>query len=171
MFKSSSDGKNLIVELVMSGDLFSLVSAVERHPVNIKIKAQVAATELLILPRKAFLLLLDKYSEMYKAFLEYATQRLRESYDFSKSLAHDQVSIRVACAIAKLIPYELRSEKSCHIEVTRREIADLTGTALETVVREIKKMEKNGILRLTRPKFIEVLDPDGLRKISEPSTA
>lgn len=162
MIKSTTNNKNLIVEFVSPGDLFLLTTAIESMPVPVKIKVQ-TKTEIIRVPKKAFLLLLNTYPEMYKGFLSYVTKRLRESYNFSRALAHDKVAVRVALALLKLLPYHGPNAK---ISVLRQEVAEMTGTALETVVREMKKMEREGILNLNQPMSVQILNQEALENIA-----
>ena len=163
LIKSEETGKDLIVDLILPYDPFLLILAVENYPVPLKIRAQVDS-EIIQIPQMLFILLIEKHREIYRAFLSTVTSRLAESYNFSKSLAHDQVQVRVASALLKLISVD--AKENSHINILRREIAELTGTALETVVRELKKLEKEGVLDLSRPRCINILDRETLIKIS-----
>lgn len=54
---------------------------------------------------------------------------------------------------------------SFHLELTRKEIAELSGMAEESVVRIIKKFKDDALIR-TEGKLIEILDYEKLRRIS-----
>lgn len=57
------------------------------------------------------------------------------------------------------------------VPLTRREIADMAGTSVETAIRETRAFEKRGWVRLGRG-HIRVIDPDALRvRAGNPGTA
>jgi CRP-like cAMP-binding protein len=52
------------------------------------------------------------------------------------------------------------------IFMTRKELADLTGTTPETAIRITKNMEREGILDLSRPGIIKIVDLNGLQQMT-----
>jgi CRP-like cAMP-binding protein len=51
--------------------------------------------------------------------------------------------------------------------LTRKELADLTGTTPETAIRVTKNLEREGLLDLTKPGVIKILSLDQLKNVTE----
>ncbi len=169
MTKSSSNGKELIVELLPAGDSFGVLAALDTRPYEVSLKAQVESSVLWV-PRALVLLILDKYPELSRKFFHEVFDRLRNSHNVSRALAHDRVEVRVASALLALIPklhLGKDSKVPCTIHMTRQELADLTGSTSETVIRVTRAMEREGLLDLSQSKMIRVLEVEGLQQIAE----
>ena len=96
------------------------------------------------------------------------------SHNLSCSLAHSRVEHRIVSTLIALLPefgkspvqpqlgYSIGSSKdsafTSSIYMTRKELADLTGTTPETAIRVTKHLEREGLLDLTRPGIIKILD-------------
>ena len=166
MIKTSASGRELIVELMSPGDLFGLITQFEKAPTTLSARAQ-TDTEVIWVPKSTLALVLEDYPEIYKKFVEKVAERLQRSHEVSRGLAHDRVETRIAVALKSLVPHFARSssgENVFVVDITRQEVADLTGTTPETAIRTTKAMERDGMLDLSRPGVIRILD---LKKISE----
>lgn len=168
MVKTSVSGRELIVELLPPGDVFGLISQFEKEPSTLSARAQ-TDTEVLWVPRSMLALALEDHPEIYRSFVEHISQRLRRSHDLSRGLAHDRVEVRIATTLVALVPQFARSsEDDVHtIDITRQEIADLTGTTPETAIRTTKAMERGGLLDLARPGVIKIRDLEAIEEIAE----
>ncbi len=167
MVKSSVSGKELIVELLAPGDPFGLMLAISPEPYAAAVKAQTKTTILRISKHK-ILRFLDAHPEISRAFLEQVFQRLRNSHDISRALAHDRVEVRIAASLLSLAPKFARNNGSApEIPMTRQEIADLVGSTPETVIRVTKDMEREGILNLEQSGRIQLVDVERLSSIAE----
>lgn len=162
VLKSSASGKELIVELLGVGDPFGLLCALDKQPYPYTTKAQ-SDLELLWIDKGKLLKVLDSKPDVFKNFTNETFDRLRNSHDISRSLAHDKVEVRVAAALLALNP---KFETTVSIPLTRQELADLTGTTQETCIRVTRTMEKEGILDLSRNSYISILDEEKLEDIS-----
>jgi len=169
MVKTSASGRELIVELMAPGDLFALISQFEKNPAALSARAQVD-TDVVWVPKANLGLILEDHPEIYKSFAGTIAERLRRSHEVSRGLAHDRVETRIAVALKSLVPSFARSPSKDDIftvDITRQEVADLTGTTPETAIRTTKAMERDGILDLSRPGVIRILDLDRVSELAE----
>jgi two-component system, response regulator PdtaR len=169
MFKTSLNGKELIVELLPPGDLFSIVVALQRLPYPLTARAQ-TDSKLLWVPCSTLSLVLDRHPELYRDFTEQMANRLRSSHDLARGLAHDRVEVRIASTLCALVPrfaIVKEDERSYVIGMTRQEIADLTGTTPETAIRTTKAMEREGLLDLARPGVVKIVNLSGLQELAD----
>ena len=168
LLKTSANGRELIVELLPPGDIFGLISSLDSGSYAFTARAQSQST-LLCVPRSVFVMLVDEHPKLYRGFLVSVAARLKLSHDISRSLAHDRVEVRVASALAALMPrFSLPSDSSVmnEIPITRQELADLTGTTVETAIRVTKAMERNGVLDLTESGVIKIVEYDSVSEIA-----
>ncbi|WP_312764619.1 Crp/Fnr family transcriptional regulator [Epilithonimonas sp.] len=104
---------------------------------------------LIKLPKASFLSLLNKYPEIRLELLKSMSNSI-----YYKYLMGDIYFVQNAeNKIIMLLDYLKRQQPnqfkySYKIALTRKEISNLTGLRVETVIRSIKKMEKQGILKI-----------------------
>ncbi len=168
MLKTSASGRQLIVELLAPGDLFGLTICIDEQQFPLTARAQVAS-EVLWIPRAVLRRVLETHAELYRDFISLIAERLRRSYGLSRALAHDRVDIRIASALTALVPnfgaFEL--QKGTHrIPITRQELADLTGTSVETAIRITKNMERQNLLDLSETGAVRITDFERLAEIA-----
>lgn len=165
MMKSSENGNQLVVELLFPGDLFSIVAAFEEEVATLTARAQ-KGTRVIRFPKKFLFALLSKHPEFYKIFVRESTRRLRTAHNMMRAIAHDKVENRIASALAELAkrPSACPSPED-GINITRQEIADLTGTSVETAIRITRSFEEQGILGLSKRGAVRILKPVDLKEL------
>ena len=166
LLKTSISGKELIVETLLPGELFGLAIALEEQAYTFTARAQIATT-LLYVPRSALMQLLRVHPELYRFFVNSISERLNRAHVVAKALAHDRVEKRIAAALNELIAGASNDElPRPEIRITRQELADLTGTTVETAIRVTKALERDTILDLSQNGLVRVSDPTQLEKLS-----
>lgn len=167
--RSSSSGKELIVDLVGPGEIIGLHALSQSIDQNISARAQIDS-RVLGLPIAAIQTLLTEHPELYPRILHEIAVRLRKSQELATSLAHAKVETRIASTLLALLPeFGKRGGANGHprIFLTRKELAELTGTTPETAIRTTKHLERQGILDLTRPGIIKIINQDELRALTD----
>ena len=169
MVKSSISGKELIVELLPPGDPFGLLAVVDPAPYAVSVKAQIDS-RVLHVPRTIVLAIVEQYREIGQKLVREIFDRLRNAHNISRALAHDKVEVRVAAALTALIPrfasHENGGTGPFIIQMTRRELADLTGSTPETISRISTAMERQGLLDLSRNGAVSILNVQKLHEIA-----
>lgn len=170
MTKTSVSGKDLIVQLLGPQDLFGLILAMENLPEQLSTRAQSDA-EVLWIPTSALLRVLASHPDLYRSFLGQLSARMHSSHNLSCRLAHDTVQGRIAALLLFLSAKFARPAKDGNtavlLDITRQQIADLTGTTPETASRVTRAMHRQGILDMSTPGVIRVLDLELLEKLRE----
>jgi len=165
--KASPSGKELTVELLPPGDFWGVIRALDAATSETTIRAQVPS-KLLWIPKNTLQLFADRNPAIYQTVLEEVSERLRRSHELSMSLAHSKVEARVISTLLTLAPRIGKKGPDGNqprIYITRKELADLTGTTPETAIRVTKNLEREGMLDLTRPGIIKIIAMDGLRRL------
>jgi len=166
--KSSPNGKDLIVALLAPGNSFSLFYLLDNFTGSIASKAQLN-TKVLWIPKSSFNVFINKEPLAYKYFSDLLAQHLIHSHVLSSSLAHAKVEDRIIKTLINLLPqfYNNGASKQTRIFITRRELADLTGTTPETAIRITKNLEREGLLDLSKPGIIKIIDEEKLESFNK----
>lgn len=166
MIKTSPGGKDLIVELLPPADVFGLVYALSETPHAESARAQ-TPSQVLWVPKSMMRMVFDRHPMLYRQFNEEISKRLRTSHDLSRRLAHSRVEVRIVATLLALVPrFAKGAEDNLRIQITRRELADLTGTSPETAIRVTKNLERDNLLDLTRPGVVKIVDLKGLEQLA-----
>lgn len=169
MTKTSLSGKELVVELVGPGDIFGLFLALQRPPALLSARAQ-SAVKVVLIPFRTLMVVLNDHPDIYKEMVAQLLLSLHSSYRIARGLAHDRVETRIAAILSsmalKFPEAEVRNE-SCIIDITRQQLADLTGTSTETAIRITRELQRQGMIGMKHPGRIEILDFKALHLLAE----
>lgn len=170
--KTSPSGKEFVVELLPQGELFAVIALLEKRPYPLTARAQ-SASEVLEIPKTTVTEIAKEHPELHQGLLAIVSGRLRSSHNVARSLAHERVEVRIAAALIALVPQFAsgNSVSDANLRITRQELADLTGTTIETATRVTKAMERDGLIAITRGR-LGILDLQRLRQlVDEDSTS
>jgi CRP-like cAMP-binding protein len=104
-------------------------------------------TTVVSLPMTEFLVWMTKYPEIAKGLVSHLSKRLRQSKDM-QSFDQESVEKRILHVLTNLI-----GEFGKTIPLTRREIAEMAGTTVETCIRTFKNLEEEGLVETERGKI------------------
>lgn len=170
MTRTSAGGKELVVQLLGPGDFVGLIFALDKLPSQLSVRAQ-CTSEVLWIHTAALLRILKTNPILYKGFTEHLAECLHLSHSVSHGLAHNSVRVRIAALLLSLIAKfsRVRNETSSPIviDITRQQIADLTGTTPETAIRVTRAMHAEKIINVSSPGVLRILDTEALRKITQ----
>ena len=96
------------------------------------------------LPMKDFMVLLTRYPEISTALVAHISQRLRQSKNM-QTFEQESVEKRILHVLLNLV-----GEFGNTIPLTRREIAEMAGTTVETSIRTFSRFEEEGLVSTTR---------------------
>lgn len=171
MLKNSPNGKELIVELLQSNDVFGvlLTLAADRLPAQLSARS-LQKSMVCWVPIKSLTQLLTVQPILFKEFVAHLLLCLHSSYGLSRGLAHDRVYVRIAAILSSLalkIKRETPSNNPYTVKFTRQQLADLTGTTAETAIRLTRAMQDDGLIDIKRPGMIQILNMSALQEIIE----
>jgi CRP-like cAMP-binding protein/CheY-like chemotaxis protein len=166
--KTSDAGKELILALLGPGDSFGLLYMLPSFGQVASAKAQLDS-KLLAFSQAHFSKLLKEFPGINNLLLTEMTARLSASYSLAMSLAHSRVESRIVATLNSLVSTiaksSSKSQNEVRIFITRKELADLTGTTPETAIRVTKQLERDGMLDLSRPGIIKIPDTTKLKEL------
>jgi CRP-like cAMP-binding protein len=156
VFKQLASGKDLILHILGAGDPLGTVAAWEGRPYPASAEA-IEPTSCLMVPRQTFFELLEQSPSLVRGVLSGLTVRLIELTDRLTELTGSQVETRLARLFLKLGDQfgTRRTEgQFLPLPLSRRELADLTGTTIETTIRIMSRWGKEQVLTTERDGFL-----------------
>ena len=167
LIKETADGKTVILRLVTPKEVFGWLVMGESRPTSTYTAQALVDTKVLYISNQDFLKLLNLYPALAVKITCDASKMLLEAYDRLKSLAAEKVEGRIANLLLELsrkIGKEEDGKIVIRAPITRQDLAEMTGTTVETAIRIMSKWKKEGIVNTERGK-IEILDPDYLEDL------
>ena len=104
-------------------------------------------TTVVSFPMQDFLSLMEQYPEISNAVVAQLSKRLRQAKDM-QTFEQESVEKRVLHVLVNLV-----AEFGGTIPLTRREIAEMAGTTVETCIRTFSNLEKEGLVSSVRGKI------------------
>ena len=150
LLKHSDAGKDVIVAVVSAGNF--LGESAIREGMVYPVTAQVIEpTVLLVLPEDTYLELLRLYPDLSMLIIDGLEQRLVDAYDTIRSLAVERVERRIARLLLKLATSVGKPEAGGNrilidMPLTRQDVAEMTGTTVESAIRVMSKFRKLGVI-------------------------
>jgi CRP-like cAMP-binding protein len=166
--KLLASGKEVILEIFGPGDPIGAVVAYEGRPYPATALA-LEPTTCLLVKRAAFFALLERHPTLVRSFILGLTQRIVELTRRIPEVSGGRVETRFAHLFLKLGSGMgiARSEGTfIPMPLTRQDLADLTGTTVETCIRIMSRWGKEGLVRTDRDGFV-LLNPPALEKLTE----
>ncbi len=156
---------SLILKIITSGNLIGLTSVMEDNNVfHYSASAYVDSSASLI-DINIFRKILKENAEFANSVINILCENSLQTFGRFFCLTHKQLYGRMADIILCLSE-RIFKEKSFVLNLTRKELAELTGMSTESVIRMLKKFKDDGIIEL-QGKEVVISNYDLLRKISE----
>ena len=164
IYKTSSDGKEQILNIVRPGDSFNDVPLFDNdtNPAS----AQAMTPVLLYgINRQQMGAILRKYPDIAMNTIRILAQKVRQLLSLVEDLSFRNVRGRVA----KILLEYGADHSEPRPRLTQQEIAAMAGTAREVVGRSLKSLEDDGIIRLESRRVV-ISNKEALRRLAaEPS--
>lgn len=157
LYRSSREGRITTLETLGPGQVFGALSAIEQEasPVSAETLCEIRACRL---PRRVFLGLLAEDPRLGIEVLHIVSERLRRAQGRMLSLAQEAAPARLARALLEAAP-------DGEALVTRRALAEVAGTTVETAIRVLRRFEREGVIHGEVGR-IEVRDRPGLCRLA-----
>jgi len=161
MVAEDANGKYFLYGIVQPGWWFGEISAIDGQPRGQSTMA-IGDTQLLRIPRKELLVLLDKNPQLYRHFLNILCKRLRQAGQVLEEGAFLPLSKRLAKQL-------LRIHKNNHqhqTKLSQEELAASMGVTRQSIYRVLKDWQLKKWI-LVKYGNIEILQPESLRTFIE----
>jgi CRP/FNR family transcriptional regulator len=154
IFKMTPTGKDVILEIFGVGDPLGAVAVYGNRPFPASAVA-LEDTTCLLIPRQAFFALIEQHPTLVRGLLLGLTVRLVDLTSRLAELTGGRVDARFARFFLKLAENRPASADGVFIPMplSRQELADLTGTTIETAIRIMSRWGKEQIVRTEKEGF------------------
>ncbi|MCD9616330.1 Crp/Fnr family transcriptional regulator [Chryseobacterium gleum] len=144
----NENGKEFILNILGKNQSFGdpLLFIEKLYPTN---AVSLQATEIIRMPKSNFMEMLQQHPDLSLEMNICLSQRLYYNSLMIHNMASSDPSQRLKGLLDYLKSYHDGDCQHCFpIELTRQQMADLTGLRVETIIRTVKKMVKNEVIKL-----------------------
>ncbi|MFN1219200.1 Crp/Fnr family transcriptional regulator [Chryseobacterium kwangjuense] len=149
----TEEGKEFIQNIFSQGHSFgeSILFVDRPYPMN---AVAIEDSSIYRLPKSSFLNLIKQNQEVSLTVYQCMAERMYYKYIMLYNLSSQNPILKLKQLMDYLKSYsEDKSPYSFQIPMTRQQLASLTGLRVETVIRVIKQMEKEKILKIEKRKI------------------
>lgn len=165
VYKTGLDGKEQIIRFAKPGEIIAYRSVLSSEPACTTAKV-IEDCQVCFIPSEVLISFIKTNSNFSLELLKLACLELGEANSYITDIAQKTVRERLAEVLLKLVDeFGLDDQKNLKISLTREELANIVGTATESVIRLLSEFKTDKLVELNGRK-IRVLDLKGLEKVS-----
>lgn len=165
VFKTGSDGKEQIIRFAKPGEIIAYRSVLSNE-VACTTAEVIEDCQVCFIPSEILISFVKANSTFAFELLKLACDELGEANSFITDIAQKTVRERLAEILLLLInEFGLDEQRFLKISLTREELANIVGTATESVIRLLSEFKTDKLVELNGRK-IKILNIPGLKKIS-----
>lgn len=165
VYKTGFDGKEQIIRFAKTGEIIAYRSVLSNEVACTSAKV-IEDCKVCFIPSEILVLLIKTNSNFALELMKLACHELGEANSFITDIAQKTVKERLAEILLLLVhDFGLDGQNFLRISLTREELANIIGTATESVIRLLSEFKTDKLVDLNGRK-IKILDIKGLEKIS-----
>ncbi len=162
--RSHEYGKDLITTLHKEGDFFGYIPLLENKNYDETAEA-LEDSEICLIPKEDFLSLMYDNMGVMKTFVKLLSDNVQEKERQLVNLAYSSVRKRVANALVDLQErFENNKDKNFSISISREDLANMVGTATESLIRTLSDFKAEKLIEL-KGSNITLVDYEKLKKL------
>ncbi|MCB1536986.1 MAG: Crp/Fnr family transcriptional regulator [Rhodoblastus sp.] len=165
---TSATGKRHVLHYLESGQLFNVIGAFDGGP-GIHDAIAHEETLALLIPRATLLAAVEVEPLLAMAMVRFLCLRSRALYDYIAE--HTLLPLRARCARLLLSLVELYGASRPHgylitLKLSQEEFADMLGRSRQSVNKELRTLESEGLIKTNYSQFI-IVDLPTLQAVAE----
>jgi CRP-like cAMP-binding protein len=165
VFKTGLDGKEQIIRFAKPGDIIAYRSVLSNEVACTSARV-IEDCQVCFIPSEILVTLIKSNSAYALEILKLACHELGEANSFITDIAQKTVRERLAEILLLLLnDFGLDDQNYLQISLTREELANIVGTATESVIRLLSEFKSDKLVELNGRR-VRILDKKGLEKIS-----
>lgn len=168
IFKMLASGKEMILEVFGRGDPLGALATYTGRPFPATAVA-LEPTACVLIPRARFFKMLEEHPSLVRGLLMGMTVRLVELTNRLAEMSGARVEPRLARLFVKLSKEMGTADRGgtyIPLALSRQELADMTGTTIETAIRIMSRWGKDNLVRTEKDGFV-IVDKAALENIAE----
>lgn len=155
--KTSSEGKEIIVELISPMDFFGALAVLKGFPYPANAIAM-EDSEIIKISKSNMLKIIDSFPNIMYEITSNLSLRVKDFHETLRSIALEKVESRIASLLVKLANKLGKKMDDgsiiINMKLTKQDIAEMVGTTVETCIRTISRFKKLGLLKEKDGKLI-----------------
>jgi len=165
VFKTGFDGKEQIIRFAKKGKIIAYRSVLSNELACTSAKV-IEDCQVCFIPSEILISFIKTNSTFALELIKLACHELGEANSFITDIAQKTVRERLAEILLLLInDFGIDQEQNLQISLTREELANIVGTATESVIRLLSEFKSDRLVELNGRR-IKILNKRGLEKIS-----
>lgn len=165
ILKTGIDGKEQIIRFAKKGEIIAYRSLLSQELACTTAKV-IEEAVLCHIPYQTLLFLIKNNWQFSLHMLQIVCRELREANNYITDIAQKTVRERLAEVLLLLKEnFELDNQNTLQISLTREELANMVGTATESVIRLLSEFKQDRLIELQGRK-IKFIDTPGLRRVA-----
>jgi CRP/FNR family transcriptional regulator len=163
LFQLGSEGKEQIIRFAKEGDVIGYRALLSEEPLSASAEA-IEEAAVCFIPKSQVLKMITGNSNFNFRLLKELSHELGESAKIITDLAQKPVRERLAETLLMLKDtFELNEEKTIQVKLSREELANIVGTATESVIRLLSEFKKDNLIAI-EGRNIKLLDIPALTR-------
>lgn len=158
IFKTGIEGRDQIIRFCNPGELFGYRSVLSEEPACTSAKV-LEDSILFFIPTHVLIHFLNTNAILAKELLIVSCKELGEANSFITDIAQKSVRERLAEVLILLKnKFGLEEDNTLKIQLTREELANIIGTATESVIRLLSEFKQDNLININgrKIKFLNV---------------
>jgi CRP-like cAMP-binding protein len=156
----SEQGKDAVLNLIIPGEVFGEIAFLDGKQRAADAVA-VENCELVVIERRDFMPLLQKYPEIATRLLEILCDRLRRTSEQVEDIVFFGIEVRLAKALLYLYRHAAPGSPKHQIRITQREISEMIGASRESTNRVLRGWQRRKWLKVERAS-LTIIAPQAL---------
>ncbi len=148
----NDEGREFLQIIIEAGECFGELPLFDGEPFA---ASAIADTDIVFLRlhRSSFQKLLQENAEMHFSFSKLLAKRIRLKFFILKEMANHDPQRNISALFSYFKSTQTNICPKCNrINLTRQQIADMTGMRVETVIRAIRNLHQKGMLQIAKGK-------------------
>ena len=145
---TNEEGKELIQSFLTKGESVCelLLFVDEKYPVN---AVTISDCTIMKVPKAEFIQMLDEHPHAAVDVLKYISKTLYNKFIMMQNIASTSAEQRIRGTLKYFKSFfPDKTPFSYEVKLTRQQFASITGLRTETVIRTLKKLEKEGFVKI-----------------------
>ncbi|HCY00962.1 MAG TPA: Crp/Fnr family transcriptional regulator [Bacteroidales bacterium] len=166
IYKTGSDGKEQIVAFAKEGNIMGYRSVLSHEPACTTAQA-IEDALICYIPAAVIINIVKTNGEFALSLMQLICKELNQANSYIKDIAQKTVRERLAEVLLMLeTNFGINEEGYLNITLTREELANIVGTATESVIRLLSEFKSEEIIVISR-KYIKLNNRAFLKKLSK----
>jgi len=161
----SPDGRQVVLTSMREGDVFGEIAMLDGKDRTADATATIDC-ELLVVPRRSLLALLDRHPEVCLEFLIVLCERLRRTNEQVEDLAFLELETRLAKALLRLADEGGATPRGqpVGVKISQRALGEIVGSSRESVNKHLQDWKRSGIIAIEKGAIV-IRDRDALAEL------